>query len=51
MQSVSDNGHFFDVDMTPLEAMSFAAGLMLVLQHRGWVGDLQKVPLHFGELA
>lgn len=47
----SSNGAETDQYMTPLEAMSFAAGIMDTLQHRGWTGDLQKVPLHFKELA
>ncbi len=50
MRSRSDDGTLVDVDMTPLEALSFAAGLMLTLSHRGWTGDLQKADFHFGEL-
>lgn len=50
LRSRSDDGTGVDLHMTPLEAMSIAAGLMLVLQHRGWTGDLEKVPLHLGKL-
>ena len=50
-RSRSDAGTEVDLPLPPLEAMSFAAGLMLTLQHRGWTGELQEAPLHFGDLA
>ena len=45
----SSDGVQTDQHMTPLEAMSVAAGLMLTLQHRGWTGDLDESGLHFTE--
>lgn len=43
----SSDGNKSDYRMTPLEAMSIAAGMMLTVQHRGWTGELQALGLHF----
>lgn len=45
----SSDGVQTDQHMTPLEAMSIAAGIMLTVQHRGWTGDLDETSLHFNE--
>ena len=43
----SSDGRRTDQHMTPLEAMSIAAGLMLTVSHHGWTGELQKLGIHF----
>lgn len=43
----SSDGVKTDQRMTPLEAISIAAGLGLTVQHRGWTGELLASDVHF----
>ena len=46
LQIRNSNTQTWDTLMTPLEAQSIAAALMLVVQHAGWTDDIEESGYH-----